>query len=928
MKFIKILLIVLSILFVTILAIPFVFKSQLMELAKEEVNKSVKAKVDWTRFSVSLFKGFPDLRVSMENMSVVGIELFENDTLMAFDEFAVKVDLLSAFSGKVKIKSVILNSPVVHAIALEEGANWDITYPSEEIIEEADTTSSEMEMTFSLKEFVISNARIYYYDEVYLTMASIEGFDLNMSGDLSETFTTLDLKSFAKSLTVEYDGIKYLNKCTFKFDALLNSDLENMKFEISDNVLQINDLVLGLEGIIGIPEEADADLDIRFFSKETSFKTLLSMVPAIYASDFADLKTSGMLEIEGTAKGLVVGDIYPLVNLNLKVKDGYFAYPDLPEAVKNVGIDLQVFYDGIEEDNTRVDLNAFHMELAGNPVDMNFHVRTPMSDMQLNGKIISKIELSSLKNAIPLDNMNLQGLIVTDLELMGKMSDIENENYEDFHAEGSLEVSNMIVEGDDIPVPVNLQLVKLLFSPKFVNLEAFDAKLGESDIHLNGRLENFIPYVFEDGIIKGELNFASNNMNINELMGEEIAEEETAEDTSVLSVIEIPANINFKLKTQITNLIYDNIEIRDLYGMVLVNEGIAKMEELRMNLLEGSLLLSGEYNTSDMSAPSLAMNMDMKNINIEKAAVSFNTIEKLMPVAEMCRGKVSVLFNFTSLLDSTMYPVLNSIEGKGNLRSDEIKLENNETFSKIGKMVKKPDLADKKFKDVYVNFLITDGRVIVEPFDTKLGDSKLRVGGSQGLDLTLDYNLDFKIPRSEFGSTSNDIFEDFAAQATAKGFALNPGDDINLAVKLLGTYNDPKISMNVKENLSNTKTQVKAAVEKKVVEKVEEVKQEVRQNVSAEVDKIMKDAELKAQKIKQEAKDAGVALVGEAELRRKQLIKEAGSNPVKKLAAEKTGDALVKKAKEQAADLEKTANEKADKLMAEAQAKADAIKSK
>ena len=36
------------------------------------------------------------------------------------------------------------------------------------------------------------------------------------------------------------------------------------------------------------------------------------------------------------------------------------------------------------------------------------------------------------------------------------------------------------------------------------------------------------------------------------------------------------------------------------------------MDQLKMNLLEGSWLLNGEYNTTDISAPSIEMEMDMK----------------------------------------------------------------------------------------------------------------------------------------------------------------------------------------------------------------------------------------------------------------------------------------------------------------------------
>ncbi len=67
---------------------------------------------------------------------------------------------------------------------------------------------------------------------------------------------------------------------------------------------------------------------------------------------------------------------------------------------------------------------------------------------------------------------------------------------------------------------------------------------------------------------------------------------------------------------------------------------------------------------------------------------------------------------------------------------------------------------------------------------------------------------------------------------------------------------------------------------------------------------------------------------GEAQLRKKQLIKEAGSNPLKKLAAEKTGDELVKKAQQQADKLKEEADRKASDIMAAAQKKADELKNK
>jgi len=928
-KFLKILFFVVVFLFIGMLTVPLIFKGDIMKLAKEEVNKNVKAQVDWDDISLSLFKGFPSLNVSLKNVSVLGIEDFEGDTLMAFNEFSVNVDLISAFSGEINVKSIILDNPVIRAIVLEDGSvNWDIAYPSDEEepeVEETDTSS--MDMKLSLKEFLITNASIHYYDLASGMEAVIDKFNFSLSGNFSEDYTDLSLQTSSDELSFIYDNIKYLNKADFGFKATLGADMVNSKFTVNENELSLNGLVLGVEGVFEIPDDSTYELDLRYFTRETSFKTLLSMIPAMYTSDFEGLTASGTLAIEGTAKGKVTDKVLPKVNLALKVKDGHFAYPDLPKSADNIQVDLNVFYDGVYDDNSKIDLNTFHVEMAGNPVDANFHVITPMSDMQMTGAVKGMVDLTSLADVVPVEDMDLQGLINMNLELMGKMSDIENENYEAFKADGLLEISNVLVSGGDVPVPVNVETMRMLFSPKYVHLEKFDLLMGKSDIHLSGRLENFIPYVFEDEIIRGELNFASSNLNINELMGESTEETvEETEDTSAMSVVEVPANISFVLQTKLDQVIYDQLEIENLRGLLTVKDGILRMDMLDMELLEGSMLMNGEYNTQDITTPMVDLDLSLSNIDIQSSFYAFNTVKQLAPVAESCRGKVSTQLKFTSFLDSTMSPVMNSIVGEGALQTEEVKIENNKALDKIGKLLKNEDLKNSKFKNIDLSFQIRNGRVYVDPFDTELGSAKVKIKGDQGLDKTLNYDLKFTIPRSEFGASANDALESLAAQAQEKGFELDPGEEVNVNFKVTGDFSDPKVSMDLKENMSNTKTQVKEAVKEKVTQEVEKVREEVKEDYNAEINRIMKDAEEKAADVRQAAKDAGVALIGEAELRRKQLIKEAGSNPLKKLAAEKSGDALVSKAKEKAKTLEKEADEKADNIILEAQKKADDLK--
>jgi len=343
-------------------------------------------------------------------------------------------------------------------------------------------------------------------------------------------------------------------------------------------------------------------------------------------------------------------------------------------------------------------------------------------------------------------------------------------------------------------------------------------------------------------------------------------------------------------------------------------------------MLQGSMLMSGEYNTQDIRTPTVDFDMAIKHIDIPSAFTAFNTVQKLAPIAENMQGNISTNLKFTANLDSAMSPVINTIVGGGSLMTDEIMVANSETFAKIAGALKNDKFKNVKIQDVKANFEIRNGRVFIEPFDTKVGPAKANIGGDQGIDQTMNYFMSLDIPRNEFGSAANDVYEDLVKQAAGKGFDLKQSENVNVQLKITGTFTDPKIGMDVKESMAKAKSEVKEAVQEKVKEEVQKVKEDVKEKANEEIDKIMKDAEEQAEKLRSSAKEAGEKLVGEAKLQGKNLIKEAGSNPLKKVAAEKTAAELVKKAEQKAVTLNKEADVKATALLAEAQKKADALK--
>lgn len=912
-KFLKALGIVILVLFVLILTIPLIFQGKIMKIAKQEINNNLNAKADFDRLSLSLLRSFPNISIGLKNIYIAGINEFDGDTLFSARSLDVVLDLVSAIKMKnIKIKRITLDYPRVHAWVLADGkANWDIAKDTG-AEETEDTTASALNPQVELKHFGINHALIRYDDNSSDMNVRLDDFNFVMQGDLSQDFTTLVMDGNAKLLNVFYGGIKYLKNVALNLQMDVDADLKNSQYTLRKNALVLNDLVLRFDGNIGMPNEEDIVIDLKYGLDKADFKSLLSLIPAIYMKDYQNVKASGKLKLDGSVKGTYNEKVMPNVAFTLLVENGTFKYPDLPKSANNIGIDMNLFFDGVQNDNTTIDVNKFHVDLGGNPIDMTLNIKTPISDMHINGNLNMDLDLATINDVVPLDSTTLKGQIKAALDFMGYLSYIEKEEYEKFKADGTMNIKGFTYNSPDLPRELSITESSLAFSPKYVDVKSFDAIMGKSDFHLSGKLEDFIPYIFKDETIKGSFIFTSGVLDLNEFMTE--STETTGEtDTVPLTVFEVPKNVDFKLVSRIDKMYYDNLEIENTIGTILVKDSRVILDGISMNMLDGSMKLSGDYDTKDIKNPVVDFDFKATSIDIPAAFDAFSTLQKFAPIAGKATGKITLGMKYKSLLDEHMMPVLNSVAGKGSLASEMIGLKSSSTFDKIGNALNTNAFDNMTFKKLAFDFEIRDGKLMVNPFETKIGNTTLLIGGDQGLDQHMNYTMGITMPRSELGSAANASIDNLMSKAAGAGIKIDPLENLTIRVKVGGTFSDPKIGLDLTENSGAAKEAIKEQVEQAVQQVIDTKKEEARAAAQVEVDKIMAEAQAQADMIHQQASGAADVLRKEADKNARSLVAQA-KDPISKRLAEE-GAKKVRQEGEAAAQ----------KVIKEADAKADAV---
>lgn len=758
-KVLKIAGITLGVLLILILVLPFAFQGKIEKLVKQEGNKMLNAQFDFSALDISLIRNFPSASITLEDFWLKGAGEFQNDTLIQAGELTAAVNLFSLFGNSgYDISKIIIEDTKVKAIVLENGhPNWDVMKPSADTTDTEETPTESAPIRIKLQKLSIKDLSVSYDDQQGGMYAAINHLNATCSGDFGSERTTVDLSMETPSLTYRTGGIPFLNKARLEADMNVDADFANNKYTLKDNTISLNAIQVNIDGWAAMQKNG-IGMDMKLNTNEVGFKELLSLIPAIYAKDFQDLKTDGKASLTAFAKGILGQDQVPQFEVALDVKDGMFRYPSLPAGVENINIAANVKNAGGNIDATEITVSPFDFVLAGNPFSLKASVKTPVSDPDLQATAKGTLDLGKVKEVYPLEDMTLNGTIQADMNLAGKLSYIEKEQYDQMKAAGSIRLNNMKLNLQDMPA-IDIQRSTFSFSPRYLQLSETTINIGQNDLTVDSRFENYLGYALKGSTLKGNLNISSNHINVNDFISSDtttVQAPETHDSTTVSSseagVIRIPENIDFTMQANLKEVLFDKMKLETVSGVLTVKNGTVDMRNLSFNTMGGSITANGAYSAPKGVQPHLNAGFDMKGIGFAQAYEELGLVQQLAPIFSGLKGNFSGNLKINTPLDEKMSPVMQQVQGSGSLSTKDLSLSDVKFINQVADIVKKPSMKDIQVKDLNLDFEIADGRVTTQPFDLKLGDYTMNLSGSTGLDQTIDYTGKITLPSGGIGS--------------------------------------------------------------------------------------------------------------------------------------------------------------------------------
>jgi hypothetical protein len=543
----------------------------------------------------------------------------------------------------------------------------------------------------------------------------------------------------------------------------------------------------------------------------------------------------------------------------------------LPQKVSNIQIKLGVNNPDGVTDHTVVNLEKCHIDLGSQPFDFRMLLKTPVSDQWIDAGAKGRIDLTQMQKFMKIEaGTKLAGIIDADVSVKGSIAAAQKKQFEQLDAKGTIGIKDLTYASKDYPDGVVIYNLMMAFTPKNVTVTGLRGQYLKTIFSGDGTIDNMLGYYLHNEALAGKFNFVADKIDCNKWMGTSPAPATTTAAPPATEPFIVPNNLDIEFHASVGTLVYDNITLTAVQGGMAIKNETVTLEGVQGKGFDGLMKMSGTYSTKkDKKNPDIQFTYNIEAVDVPKIYAAFPTAQKMMPAGKYISGKITTNFTMNGKLTPDMSPVMNSLNGKGDMMLLSGVLSNFPVTDKLMEVTHLTQFKTISLKDMKIFFSFENGRVTVQPYKLKIGDIDAEIAGSHGFDQTMKYGANLVVPRAMMGAQANALVNNLLGQATSKGIPIKLGDKVNLTVNITGTTTSPKIETNLKNIAGDAVTSVKDEIKKEVARRVDSVKNVVKDTVKA----IKTEVTTKA---KEAAKEEIKQIIADPNKKPADAVKDAG----------------------------------------------------
>ncbi|MFD1603761.1 AsmA-like C-terminal region-containing protein [Flavobacterium artemisiae] len=437
--------VILTLLFLT----PILFADQIKEKIKKTANESLSAELNYSDVSVSFFRHFPSLTLTLNDLQLNGSAPYKNEKFITAKEVSFGIDVLSLiFSKSAKIDEIYLSDSFINVKVNSNGeANYNVYKSTPQDSKPEDSTDTALK----LDRIEILNSKIIYDDQSTKVHFDALGFDYLGKGDLNKAVFDLHSKAKIEKLNIIYDDEPYLMNKKVDADLITQVNMNSLSFFFQQNNLKINQLSVDFKGNFDFLKDG-YNMDFVIKSDDSELYDVFTAFPPKYVTWLSKTELKGDTNLLLTLKGKYIAsqNIAPDLNFDLKIEDGYINYDNSDFPVSDLNVEIKSKLPSLKPNSLIVNAANLSLNVGDDYFKSKFYLEG-IDAPKVDAEFKAKIDLEKLNKGLGVPGLTLRGILTGDIKAKGTF-DRKNKLFP--ISNGTIDLKNGFVKTSYYPNPI------------------------------------------------------------------------------------------------------------------------------------------------------------------------------------------------------------------------------------------------------------------------------------------------------------------------------------------------------------------------------------------------------------------------------------------------------------------------------------------
>jgi hypothetical protein len=208
----------------------------------------------------------------------------------------------------------------------------------------------------------------------------------------------------------------------------------------------------------------------------------------------------------------------------------------------------------------------------------------------------------------------------------------------------------------------------------------------------------------------------------------------------------VPSDVDIALNTLIKKASAFDQTATNLGGKVYVKNGILVIEEMGLVCNAAKLQLTAMYRTPRRNHIYIGFDYHMLDVDIEELIGMIPQLDTMMPMLRSFKGQAEFHLAAETYTNAQYEIKPSTLRGAASLFGKDLVVLDNETFSKISKLLLFSKKTENKVDSISAELTLYKKEIDVYPFCVSMDNYMVALGGQHNLDMSFNYDINVLSP--------------------------------------------------------------------------------------------------------------------------------------------------------------------------------------